>query len=205
MIGHLAAAVKTDLHGRKFPHPVVYAPERVGRCGFDAAIVFARDRSTVDAITAPQGAAHHNPEVPFNRNVAGRFTVYARSPKPGATVLDHEDECDAVCDGVITAMYRILKARRLPLVIVESRMLTRDELRAEADDGAEAADDRSGRRSADFPGCAARVRFTVGTAVRDVTYTGAARLTGTFGTAEIVVIEAPPYPDFDPNIEGPDP
>lgn len=173
MIGHLAQAVRVDLAARKYPHTVVYGPERVGRDGFQLAIVFERDREAGDAIVAPAGAAI-NPEAPFNRRVSGLVTVYARSPKPGAIALDHEDECDAVCDGVISAMYRILRARRLPLEIVDSKLLTRDELRA----GVSEADDRSGARSADFPGCAARIRFRVGTVIRDVTYTGVARLTG---------------------------
>lgn len=194
MIGHLALAVRDDLRTRKYPATVVYGPERVARDGFAHAVVFARDRQAGDAIVPPIGAAHKNPEVPFMRNVAGTFTAYARSPKGGATVLDHEDECEALCDGVLTAMYRILKACKLPLTIVESRMLTRDELRAEA--GVDAADDRSGARSADFPGCAARVRFTVGTAVRDVTYTGAAGPTGTITEfAEPEVTAELPYED----------
>lgn len=176
MIGHLAAAVATDLRTRKYPYPVTYGPERVGRDGFKPAIVFVRDREAGDAIAAPLGAKDRNPEVPFNRAVSGAVTVYARSSKPGATVLDHEDECDNVCDAVIAAMYRILKARKLPLAIKDSRILRREDLRAEAE--VAAADDKSGLRSADWPGCAARIRFAVVTVIRDITYTGAAQSTG---------------------------
>lgn len=182
MIGDLAKAVAADLRSRKFPHPVVYGPERMAHDGFRDAIVFRRDRTAGDAVTSPLGATRPRAtatgaEAPFLRYVSGVFTVYARSSRPGADVSDHENECDRVCDGVLTAMYRILKERRLPLAIVESRLLTRDELRAEA--GTAAADDHSGQLSADFPGCAARVRFTVATAVRNVTYPGASRPTGT--------------------------
>lgn len=176
MIGHLAAAVKADLASRYFPYRVVYGPERIARDGFtENAVVFLRDRDSGDAITAPIGANGLNPDVPFNRVIRGMFVVYARSSKSGAGPLQHEDECDLVCDGVLTAMYRLCKARKLPLQIVESKMLTREDLRRLAEHEGE---DPSGKRSADFPGCAARVRFTVGTAVRDVTYPGAARPTG---------------------------
>lgn len=197
MIGDLAKAVAADLRSRKFPQPVVYGPERMAHDGFRDAIVFRRDRGAGDTLTAPIGATRPRAtatgaEAPFLRYVAGTFTVYTRSSKPGADVSDHENECDRVCDGVLTAMYRILKGRRLPLAIVESRLLTREELRAEA--GTAAADDHSGQRSADFPGCAARVRFTVATAVRDVTYPGASRPTGEiFEFAEPTVTAELPF------------
>lgn len=196
MIGPLAAAVAADLKRRKFPYPVSYGPERVVRDGFSAAIVFVRDRKAGDQITAPAGANGVNPEVPFNRFVSGAFTVYARSPKPGATVADHEEECDCVCDGVLSAMVRILKARRLPLRVVESRLLDREELTAELGGGA--SENHAGARSADWPGCAARVRFAVGTAVLDVTYQGHARPTGVVGDVACPVITSDNYPDFDP-------
>lgn len=193
MIGHLAKAVETDLRRRRFPHPVSYGPERCARDGFGLGIVFERDRKAGDNIAAGLGAKDRNPEVPFNRHVSGRVTVYARSPKPGATVLDHEDECDVVCDGVLSAMYRVLKARKLPLQIVDSQLLGREEMRDEG-----GGDDRSGPRSADWPGCAARIRFRVGTVVRDVTYPGAARPTGTVFDVDCPVIASDGFDDYDP-------
>jgi hypothetical protein len=194
MIGHLAKAVAADLRSRKFPGPCVYGPERFPRGEFNHYAVFERARDAGDAITAPMGAKDRNPEVPYMRHVSGRVTIYARSPKPGATTLDHEDECDDVCDGVISAMYRILKARRLPLQIVESRLLTREDLRQETGDG----DDHSGQRSADWPGCAARIRFAVGTVIRDVTYTGAARPTGVVHDVDCPVVTSDGFDDYDP-------
>lgn len=196
MIRDLASAVAVDLNARKFPYPVICGPERAAHDGFTAAIVFRRDRASKDAIVGPIGAAHprrgvpsDNVDAPFNRQVAGLFVAYARSPKPGATVADHEDECDAVCDAVLTAMHRVLAVARLPFSITESKLLTRDELRLEAEDGRAATADPAGLRSADFPGCAARVRFTVRTLVRDVTYTGAGGGTGT------IYVFAPPTVD----------
>lgn len=184
MIRDLAAAVSADLAARRFPYPTTYGPELIGRDGFKPAIIFQRDRAAGDAVEPPLGATRPRAgkaEAPFLRRVAGSFTVYARSSRPAATVADHEDECDRVCDGVLTALYRTLKAKCLPLAIVDSRLLTRDELRAAAEAGQQlsAADDHSGRRSADWPGCAARVRFTVATLVRDVDYTGAGPELGT--------------------------
>lgn len=197
MIGPLSAAVGADLKRRLYPYPVTYGPERAVRDGFTTqGVVFVRDRKSGDEITAPAGANGVNPEVPFNRYVSGAFTVYARSAKQGATVIDHEDECDCVCDMVLTAMVRVLKARRLPLRVLESRILDRDELTAELGD---AANNHAGPRSADWPGCAARVRFAVGTVVRDVTYQGHARPTGTVADVAIPVITSDNYPDFDPS------
>jgi hypothetical protein len=132
--------------------------------------------------------------VPYNRLVAGRVTVYARSSKGGATVEDHEEECDVVCDGVLCALRRVLLARKLPLAIVESRLLTRDEFRAMTGDG----EDHSGPRSADWPGCAARIRFTVTTAVRDLTYTGGAQLEGVVDNVDCPVVTSDGFDDYDP-------
>ncbi len=178
MIGRLAKDVATNLRSRKFPYPVAYGPERLGHDGFRNAIVFRRDRESGDEIVPPKAANDQNPEVFFNRWVGGVFIVYARSSEQGADVEDHEEECDRVCDGVLVAMHRVLAVRKLPYRITESKLLTRDELRVEADDGGSAADDHSGRRSADAPGCAARVRFAVRTAVPDLTYPGAAQPVG---------------------------
>lgn len=179
MIRELAKAVAADLRTRKYHHPVTWGPERIAHDGFRDSVVFMRDRAAGDAITPPLAATRPKAtgigaEAPFMRYVAGSFTVYTRSSKAGAEAADHEDACDLLCDAVLTAMYRACKIKALPLAIVESRLLTREELR----DGA-AADDKSGARSADAPGCAARVRFTVGTLVRDVDYTGAGPLIGT--------------------------
>lgn len=195
MIGALARAVAADLHERKFPHRVTYGPERAARDGFQLAIVFQRDRKAGDGIEPPIGAKHKNPEVPFMRYVGGQFTVYARSARHGAAVEDHEDECDLVCDGVLCALYRILAIKCLPLRVLESRMLDRDELTAEL-----GGDNHSGPRSADWPGCAARVRFAVGTAVRDVTYKGEAGPTGLIAAVAIPTITSDTYPEFDPSL-----
>lgn len=193
MIRDLALAVAADLRTRKFPHPVVYGPERAARDGFSAAVVFRRDRSVPDEIAPPVGATRPKAtstgaESPLTRWVSGAFVVYARSPVPAATVFDHEEECDRVCDGVLTAMYRLLKARSLPWRVAESKMLTREDLRAEAD--VAEADDHSGQRFADAAGCAARVRFAVQTLVRDVTYTGVSGPTGTITEFATPVVEA---------------
>ena len=95
MIRDLANAVKTDLRARFYPHPVTYGPERMAHDGFRDAIVFARDRGAGDAIVPVIGATRPRAtstgaEAPYLRNVAGSFTVYARSSRPGADVADHE-------------------------------------------------------------------------------------------------------------------
>jgi hypothetical protein len=186
VIRELADAVRTDLSARKYPHPVIVGPERVARDGFDMAIVFERDRPAGDPIEAPRGANHINPEAPFNRAISVRVTVYARSPKPGATAHDHEEECDRVCDGVLSAVHRVAQTQRLPLRIVDSRLLTRSDLNADAGGGK----DTSGERWADAAGCAARVRFAIGTAVLDVDYTGAAQDEGVVFDVAAPTVEA---------------
>lgn len=201
MIADLARAVGADLAARRFPYRVVCGPERVARDGFSSAVVFRRDRAAADEIASAVGATRPRAtaagaESPLTRWVSGAFVVYARSPKPAATAQDHEEECDAVCDGVLTAMYRILKTQCLPWRIADSRLLTRADLRAEAE--TDAGDDNSGLRSADAPGCAARVRFAVQTLVRDVTYTGASGPVGTITQFAEPVVNATIGEEEDP-------
>ena len=177
MIADLVAAVAADLARRRFPHPVIAGPERFPRDGFRAAIIFARDPDAVDAIVAPAGANGINPEVPFNVRTAVRCLMFSRSPKPGATAHDHEVEIDAVRDGVLAALKRAVAAGpKGAWQVTESRLLSRDELRVLADVGE--SDDKSGKRSADWPGRACRLRFWIQLAVRDITYPGAARPEG---------------------------
>ncbi len=166
MIHDLAGAVAALMRAKKYPHPVIAGPERAVRDGNEMAIVFERDVEAGDAITAPMGAKQAPPHVesPFNRRVAGVVTVYARSPLSGATTGDHEDELDRVCDGVLCAMYRACKARKLPLEIVSSQVQPPT-----------AKDVESARIPA---GRSAKIRFLVTTLVRDVEYRGAGPLTG---------------------------
>jgi hypothetical protein len=179
VIAALSRAVAARLAEKKFPHPVHYGPERAERKGFDMGVVFYRDRQAGDPITPPKSANAAPPgvESPYNRQVSGAVEVYARSPKPGATAEDHEDECDRVCDGVLCALYAVLAGRRLPLQIVESRLLT-------------AADFNDAEQ---WPGTAARIRFRVTTLVRDVDYTGAGLGTYVVETVETEVNPMLPY------------
>jgi hypothetical protein len=186
VIRELADDVRAYLRTHKYPHPVIVGPERLPRDGFDMAIVFERDRSAGDGIEAPRAANHINPDAVYNRAVAVRVTVYARSPKSGATASDHEEECDRVCDGVLSALHRVAQTRRLPLRITASQLLSRAELNADAGGGK----DTSGERWADAAGCAARVRFTVSVAVLGVDYTGAAQDTGEVFDVAAPTVEA---------------
>jgi hypothetical protein len=186
MIDEIANYVRADLRLRKYPHPVVVGPERVARDGFDMAIVFERDLGSSDAIVAPPAANGINPNYPYMRNVAARFTVYARCHKKGAMAHEHQAECDRVCDGVLSALQRILKNLGAPLRITESKILTRADLNADAGGGK----DTSGERWADAAGCAARVRFAVGIAVLDVDYTGAAQDEGVVFDVAAPTVEA---------------
>lgn len=180
MIEPLSISVARDLRGRGYPYPVSYGPERAERTGFHPGIVFERDRTRAEAVLPPVNAKF-NPEAPFTRRCAGAFTVYAASTQPGAIVSDHEAECDRVCDGVISAMYRVVTERRLLL-----HMLAWQVLPAKLFHDSEA-----------WSGCAARVTFDVQVLIRDVTYADAGGLVGTITEFAKPVISDPPLPDFD--------
>lgn len=183
MIKPLSIAVGRDLTARGYPYPVAYGPERTQRTGpAKQGIVFARLRGVPESVLAPKGANGINPEAPYNRKMAGEFTVYARNQKPGATTEEHEDECDRICDGVISAMRRILVARKLPLDVTQVRLIPAHEF----------------NDNETWSGCAAEVSFFVTVLVRDVTYTDRAQSTGTVQHVNKPLIKESGFPDFDP-------
>lgn len=186
MIHDLALLVRKELRAKKFPHPVEYGPERAQREGFAAAIVFYRDREREDVI-APPPNAKVNPQSPFVRRIAGRVDVFARSARAAASAGDHEEECDAVCDGVLCALYRICQTKRLPLEIVSSKLMT----------AAEFNDCET------WAGAGARILFSVTSMVLDVDYRGNGPLTGTVEEVAPPVITSAGFPDFDPAPEIP--
>lgn len=201
MIYDLSVAVAAQLRARKFSEPVSFGPERQTRRDFAMAIVFERDRDSGDEIGAPVATKipPGQPPSPYTRHVSGVVHVYARSSQPGAGAQHHEDECDRVCDGVICALYRVLKERRLPLAFVESRMLSAAEIK----DRHEHLDQWSG--------AVTRIRFKVTTLIRDVDGLGAGPLSAeVFDVQPPVVQDAssadPGYPDYDPTVPaGPEP
>lgn len=186
MIKPLSIAVGKDLKLRGFPYDVTYGPERTQRTGpAKQGIVFARLRGVPEPVLAPKGANGINPEAPYNHKMAGEFTVYARSQRPGATTEEHEDECDRVSDGVISAMRRILVERKLPLDVTQIRLLAAHEF----------------NDNETWSGCAAEVSFFVTVLVRDVTYTDRARGEGTVQHVNKPLIKSAGFPDFDPEAE----
>jgi hypothetical protein len=173
MIAEFADRVRTRMAAKKFPHPVTYAPERAQRKGFAMGIVFRRDREAGDGIGAPAGwKGPPDPRVVFDRRVGGVVEVYARASVPGATVRDHEEECDRVCDGVLCAMY--YAAKGFLLQVTESRLLRADEL--------------EGQDAYEHAGCAARIAFSLIDRVRDVDYTGAGPDTADIAAVELTAV-----------------
>lgn len=166
VIADLADVVDQELSVRKYPYRVAYGPERTQRTGpgIAAGVVFERDRARGDVIAPPvatrQGAA--TAEAYYSRQVAGSFTVYAKSELSGARAREHEAEADAVCDAVVCAMVRASKLAGKPLAFGPSRYL-------------EAAD-FNGLET--WPGAAVRVEFSVAVPVRDVDYRGRGPGTG---------------------------
>lgn len=191
MIAELADRVAADLAARKFPHRVSYAP---GPVRFDSpvhpAVVFFRDRESGDGITPPTGwKGSPNPRAMFDRRFRGIALVYAKSARAGAQERDHEDECDMVCDGVLTAIYAVSKGHLLE--VQSSRILRPEEV-----DLGPAQEQRAphGART----GCVAELRFSLASPVRRLDYTGAGPLTGEIFSVDAPTIESPGFPDTDP-------
>ncbi len=186
MISELADRVRAELARHKFPVHVTYGPERAQRKGYTpAGIVFRRDRERGDAITAPTGwKGTPDPRALYNRRFAGVVEIYVRASRPNAGVADHEDECDRVCDGVLCALYR--STTGFQLEVSESRLLRGEEL--EGGDHFEAA------------GCAARIRFSLASPVREIDYTGDGPATGEVFDVDppIVTSTGDTFPDYDP-------
>jgi hypothetical protein len=165
-VAELADVVDQELAARRYPYRVAYGPERTQRTGpgIVGGVVFERDRGRGDTIASPvatrQGAA--TPEAYYSRQIAGAFTAFVKSPKPGARVRDHEAEADLVCDAVVSAMVRACKLAGKPLAIGASRLL--------------GAEDFNGLEQ--WPGAAVRVEFTIAVPVRDVDYRGRGPSTG---------------------------
>lgn len=181
-LAELARRVDADLRARLFPYRVQYGPERAPRTTPSVpGIIIARDTELGDGIGPPIGAKI-NPECPFTRGVAGVALVYARSPRKGARVDEHEAEADTVADGVLTAMYDICKVACLPLAITEYRMLGEKDF-----EGCEA-----------WAGRAVQIRFEVTEHVRRLTYKGEARSTGEVFDVYAPLVTSDGLPDFDP-------
>lgn len=165
MIYDVSQLVKADLARRKFPYRVFYGPERTTRDGQQPAIVFERDREADEAIEAAPGWKPLQPNenavgklsAPYQRWVAGTVVVYARSPRVGARSNEHEDECDLVCNGVLTALRRVCVAGRHEVVIAGEQFLTAQDF----------------NDCEQWPGAAKRIRFTVSELIRETDYTGA--------------------------------
>jgi hypothetical protein len=186
VIYDLALAVAAHLRQRKFPPQVHYGPMRAERRDFQSLVVFERDSEAGDQIVEAMGANQRNPEAYYNRKVAGAVHVYARASHPGADNQHHEDECDRICDGVLSAMRRVLQAKRLPLEITESRMLSADDLKAMMH-----VVDK-------WPGRVTRIRFRVRTLVRDVDYKGQGADTGVVFDVHAPLVVSDQFPDYDP-------
>jgi hypothetical protein len=167
---------------KKFPHPVLYGPERAQRLGTTAmGVVFERDHQAGDEIAGPIGA-RVSPENPFTHVVSGVATVFAQSSRGGARVQDHECEADRVAHGVICAMFKACKMAHLPFALVDYRLVEAKDL-----NGCET-----------WPGAIAVIRFRVTTLVRDVDYLGDGDLTGVVADVHAPLVQSPNLPDYDP-------
>jgi hypothetical protein len=182
----LTLAVAAQLRARKFPPQVHYGPLRAQRQDFQSLIIFERDREAGDQIVEPSGANQRNPEAYMNRKVSGVVHVFARSSKPGAMQHHHEGECDRLCDGVLSALYRVSRERKLPVEITESRMLSAEDCK----DFLHVVEQ--------WPGAVTRIRFKLRELVRDVDYLGEGAATGVVFAVHAPLVTSDEYPDYNP-------
>lgn len=161
MIYEMSRDIGARLEAAKFPVRVVYGPEQTAREIYDPVIVIERDRGGSDRITPPQGQ-QSNPRKYMTRWLAARATIYAKSSLDGATVWDHERECEKLVDGLLVALTEWQTAERAGAInVAEARYL--------------AASERNDVET--WAGVVYVLRFSVPRAVFKLTYLGEARPT----------------------------
>lgn len=164
MIDLMSRDVEAMLRKREFPFRVVYGPERLKRSAGQTFIHFDRDRESGDGARAMISAQSH-PRVRRIRDLGVVVTVYAQSTKASARYSEHEELCDALVDAIMFALdewFTGAKTGALP-EYTESRLLRGEELEAEY---------------AQWPGVVYRLRFDLPRGVRELTFKGEARPTG---------------------------
>lgn len=95
--------IAANLRARKFPVAVQYGPERVDHEGLESMLLhFQRDSQIGDSLRAIPGARGQPGVRVRDQGVA--LDVIVQSPLAGARHNEHEELCDLVVDGVLTAL-----------------------------------------------------------------------------------------------------
>lgn len=155
----MSRSLETLMRAKGFPVAVVYGPEIATRtAGANSGVVVVeRDRQANDTIAAPQGF-ERNPRKLFTWERSAKATVLVRSQLPGATMGDHERECERFVMGLIAALRTWGTSERVGVIrFGEMGMLTDEE--------------RNHFAGIPSAGCAYLVRFRVPTGLPDLSYT----------------------------------
>lgn len=130
MIYAYSRALGEMLKSRGFPYRVTYTPFLDTRTTYGSAIVVSHSRGTNERIGAPI-APRRNPKSVLTRYMSADVYTFAKSSKPGAHVGEHEDECDAVVDAVLTSSDLFVRSRgATDFEVPEARYLTQAEREA---------------------------------------------------------------------------
>jgi hypothetical protein len=111
----MAQDLASNLQTRKYPVAVYYGPERVSYVGADD-LRITLSRAGGDVIAPPKGE-QANGRKRYTRHLGVLARIQARSPVAGARVNEHEHECDALVDALITALYEWASAWQSIVVI----------------------------------------------------------------------------------------
>lgn len=166
MIFDLYQAIAAEMAGRKFPITFAYGPVRQAYALGSYVLVIERDRDQSDTVEFPTGV-QRNPRRVANRSLLVRATIFVQSPLPGATVSEHEFDCEQIVDGLVCSV--LTEGRKASnaawIEFVDSRYMKPAEL--DYPDGIET-----------WPGVAYLLRWRIPRGVTSVDFKGAALPTG---------------------------
>ncbi len=175
MIFDQAQAISAEMAKRKFPITFAYGPQRQPHALGSYVIVIERDRDTPDTLK-PVTGAHKNPPHVANRELAVKAVCYVRSPLPGATIAEHEIDCEQIVDGLLVSVMRTgrIASNAASIEIGESRYLKPGEV--DYPDGVET-----------WPGVAYLLRWRVARAVQVLDFKAAPLPTGAAAATSNVI------------------
>lgn len=149
--------------------PIVDGPEPT------RTTTYARERIVIEHDDGdsfgPTFSTHRNPKVGMTRNVAGKITIYAQSPSPGATQWEHTRRAEHILDLVLVALRGVMSVRKQGIVWKGGRFIRPADL----------------ERSETQGGAVYELTFAVERGVYAQTWAGAVRPEGTVGPGGITI------------------
>lgn len=104
MIYAMTKCVAASLAAKNWPAQVRYGKERVSRAThYSSLVVIERDTDSGDSLSTAHGQVRNARKL-RTRSLAVRASVFAKSPKAGARVNEHEHELEDLVDAVIVAV-----------------------------------------------------------------------------------------------------